>query len=216
MSIKSAVKKVANVISKEVEVLKGNESKDKTYTSEKSFADDEAAKREFVAARERLFDVNAWSDIQGLGTAGFKIHNAAGTPTDHKIVMTGDFIKIDLPGPVDKYWVEVIDVKEEPDLAEFTVKPSHDPSNIENPEEIDHFFHEDARSTFRVQRIGNAIKAMEIGTNEAINNQGQESGGDAAEHTLVAVNGWAFFQKNQWKNLTDYLVGHQNDQGKIS
>ncbi len=215
MSLKSAVKKVAKAISDEVEVIKGNRSKDKTYTSEKSFADDEAAKREFVAAKERLFDVNAWSDIQGIGTAGFRIHNAAGTPTEHKIVMTGDFIRIDLPGPVDKYWVEVIDVKEEPDLAEFTVKPTHDPSDFDKPEKTDHFFHEDARSIFRVQRFGNVLKAMEIGTNEAINNKGEEAGDDAAEHTLVAVNGWAFFQKNQWESLTKYLVGHENEQGRI-
>ncbi len=216
MGLKDAAKKVVRSIAKEVEVIKGNESKDKVYTSEKTFPGEDAAKLEFVSAKERLFDVNGWSDIPGIGNAGFTIHNAAGTPTDHKIIMTGDFIRIDLPGPVDKYWVEVIDVKEEPEIAEFTVKPAHDPTEIDKPAEIDHFFHEDARSVFRVERHGNTLKAMEIGTNEAINNQGEEAGDSAAEHTLVAVNGWAFFQKNQWENLTRYLVGEDSDNDDVS
>ena len=48
---------------------------------------------------------------------------------------------------------------------------------------------------------------MEIGVNEAINNQDAEAGSKGLINTIVSEGGWAGFQKYQWKNLTDYLVG---------
>ena len=207
MSLKDKAKDAADNVKKETEVIKGERSKDKQYTSTNDFPDDLRAKREFTFARERLFQVNDWSNIPGIGNADFTIYDPDGHKVDNRMVAVGDFLKIDLPGPVPMYWVEVIDLKDEDELAEFTVKPASDPTTTEDPEVVDHFFQEGARSIFRIERKGNQITGMEIGVNEAINNQGEQAGSKAVINTVVSETGWAFFQENQWKNLTDYLVG---------
>lgn len=207
MDLKDKAKNVADNLKNEAEVIKGERSKDKVYTSTNDFPDEQHAKTEFAFARERLFQVNDWSDIPGIGNADFTIYDPDGSKVDNRMVAVGDYLKIDLPGPVPMYWVEVVDLKDEDDLAEFAVKPASDPTTPENPEVVDHFFHEGARSIFRIERKGNLISGMEIGINEAINNQGEQAGSKAVVNTVVAETGWAFFQENQWKNLTDYLVG---------
>ncbi len=207
MSLKDKAKDVADNLKNEAEVIKGDRSKDKVYTSTNEFPDEVQAKREFTFARERLFQVNDWSDIPGIGNADFTIYDPDGSKVDNRMVAVGDFLKIDLPGPVPMYWVEVIDLKDEDDFAEFAVKPASDPTTTKDPEVVDHFFQEGARSVFRIERKGNQLSGFEIGINEAINNQGEQAGGKAVINTVVSETGWAFFQENQWKNLTDYLVG---------
>lgn len=208
MSLKDKAKDIADNIKKEAEVIKGERSKDKVYKSTNTFPDEIRAKREFAFARERLFQANDWSNIPGIGNAEFTIYDADGHKVENRMVAMGDFLKIDLPGPVPMYWVEVVDLKDEDDLAEFTVKPAPDPTKPKEQEVIDHFFHEGARSNFRIERIGNEIVGMEIGINEAINNQGEQAGDKGVINTVVSETGWAFFQENQWKNLTNYLVGN--------
>lgn len=208
MSLKEKADDLTDSLKKESEVLQGERSKDKVYTSTNEFDSADKAIREFAFGRERLFQVSDWSDIPGIGNADFTIYDPDGYRVDNRMVAIGDFLKIDLPGPVPMYWVQVVDVKDEDDLAEFTVKPASDPTTPEKPEVVDHFFQEKARSTFRIAREGNKLVGMEIGVNEAINNQGEQAGDKAVINTLVSETGWAFFQKNQWKNLTDYLVGN--------
>lgn len=201
-------------VKEEAKVIKGEKSKDKTYPSSRTFPDEAAAKQEFLHAKERLFNVNGWSDIPGLANSGFQLYSASGQPLDRRQVQSGDFIEIDLPGPLPMYWVEVLDVKVEDDKGEFTVKPSQDPTGEEDPETTAHFFQEDARSTFMVERRGNKLVAKEIGTDEAINKEEPEAGDKGFLNTVVSEGGWAFFQEYQWKNLTDYLVGNSDGDEK--
>lgn len=207
MSVKGKIKDIAGKVKEEADVLKGEKGKDRTYTSSRKFPDEEMARREFTRSKARLFDINAWSDIPGLANASFTLHTSTGVPSDAKAPKVDDLIKIDLPGPVPFYWVQVIDVVEEMDMAEFRVKPTNDPAKSGQSERTDHFFKSKARSTFRVERQGNEIRGMEIGTDETINNDKEEAGDKAVINTMVSETAWAFFQENQWKNLTDYLVG---------
>jgi hypothetical protein len=112
-----------------------------------------------------------------------------------------------LPGPVPENWVIVTDIKEEENMAEFTVSPSIDPTE-KNKErkEIKHFFIDEATSTFRVEILDKTIYAFEIGRNEGVNNEGEEAGKRKLINTLVAEGGWAGFQKFQWEKLTGFLV----------
>ncbi|RYF46254.1 MAG: hypothetical protein EOO39_50045 [Cytophagaceae bacterium] len=93
----------------------------------------------------------------------------------------------------------------EENRVEFTVHPSKDPQEAQS-EAIKHFFQEQASSTFRVERIGTTIRASEIGQDEAINNQEPQAGDRAMINTAIAEMGWLFYQRLQWKLLTDYLV----------
>jgi hypothetical protein len=208
MGIKEKAAKGMEEIKKEAKVLKGEQSKDKSYSTSRHFEDEDAARFEFSRSRQRLFNVNAWSDIPGVGNANFELYSREGKPLRRNYVQMGDFVKIDLPGPLPFFWVKVTEVKDEPDHVEFTVQPTYDPTDTNGDKTVtDHFFQDQAKSIFRIERTGQDITAMEIGLNEAINNKEVESGAKALVNTVVATTGWAGLQKYQWKNLTDYLVG---------
>jgi hypothetical protein len=207
MGMKENASKGVDEVKKEAEVIKGERSKDKIYTTTRTFEDADSARFEFTRSKERLFNVNGWSDIPGVANAVFELFSASGTRLARNRVQKDDFIMIDLPGPLPFYWVRVIEISENEDFAQFTVQPTHDPTDNDDKTVTDHFFQDKARSIFRVERKDNEITAMEIGKNEAINNQKEEAGAKAVVNTLVSEGGWAGFQKYQWKNLTDYLVG---------
>lgn len=193
-------------IKSEIKVIKGEETKDKLYDSRRDYMHRDEAVREFLRSKEKLFHVNKWSDLPGI-TSGFKLYDAAGAEKPSGIPQTGDFILIDLPGPAPDTWVEVIDVQDEEALAEFTVRPSHDPREKgEKQQQVEHFFADKATSTFRVVLEGASIYAFEIGKEEGINNKGKEAGGREIVNTVIAVGGWMAVQEMQWTKLTDYLV----------
>jgi hypothetical protein len=208
MSLADEAARSLRALKEEAKVLKGEKGKNKTYSSSKEFKDELSAKMEFQKSKEKLFDVNGWSHIPGIANAGFELYSGEGKPLSRLRVQKGDFIKIDLAGPVPLYWVRVTDLQEEENKAEFTVQPTYDPTEADDKTVTDHFFHDQARSIFRVERIGRQITGMEIGLNEAINNQDAQAGEKGLINTLVSEGGWALFQEHQWKNLTDYLVGN--------
>lgn len=207
MGIKEKASKSIEEIKKEGKVLKGEASKDKVYATSRQFEDDDSALFEFARSKERLFNVNGWSDIPGIANSTFELFNAKGEALARNHVQKDDFIKIDLPGPLPFYWVKVTDISQQSDRAEFTVQPTYDPTEADDKTATDHFFQAQARSIFRVERNGREISAMEIGIDEAINNNEEEAGGKGLMNTIVSEGGWAAFQKYQWKNLTDYVVG---------
>ena len=207
MGLKEKASKGIEGIKEEGKVLKGEKSKDKVYSSSRQFDDEDSASFEFSRSRERLFNVNAWSQIPGIANATFELYSAEGEPLERNHVQNGDFVKIDLPGPLPFYWVKVIEVSERKDEAQFIVQPAHDPTEKDDQTATDHFLQSKARSIFRVERNGKELTAMEIGLDEAINNKEGEAGGKGLINTLVSEGGWAAFQKYQWKNLTDYVIG---------
>ena len=195
-------------IKKEIKVVKGEAAKDKLYSSQRLFTNPEEAIRQFKRSRDKLFDVNKWSDLPGI-SSGFKMYTASGEVKASGNPEIGDFILIDLPGPTPETWVEVIDRKEREGLAEFTVRPSPDPREKgEKVRDVEHFFSDEATSTFRVELKDNTLYACEIGKEEAPNNKSEKAGGRGLVNTVIAMGGWMAFQEMQWNKLTDYLVHH--------
>ncbi|GAB3695300.1 hypothetical protein GCM10027592_17290 [Spirosoma flavus] len=184
--------------------MQNDETKNMAYFSHRSFPDETTAQEAFGRSMDKLFRVNDWSALSHFAS-DFKLHNQAGEPKADGYPEVGDFIQIKLPGPVPENWVHVIHRTIEENLASFTVRPSRNPQESKSGE-IMHFFHEFAQSTFQVERLGNTLTAAEIGSNEAINNEGPEAGNRAIINTVIAEVGWLFYQKLQWKLLTDYLV----------
>ncbi|MEX1239724.1 MAG: hypothetical protein WEB30_08400 [Cyclobacteriaceae bacterium] len=207
MGIREKTSEGIHKIKEEAKVLKGEKSKDKEYSSTREFIDEVSAKFEFSRAKERLYDVNGWSAIPGIANSVFELYSPDGQPVKRNYVEEGDFIKIDLPGPLPFYWVKVTALSDSENHAEFTVQPTYDPTEKDDKAVTDHFFQDQARSIFRVERKGRVLTAREIGLNEAINNQKEEAGEKGLINTLVSEAGWSALQKYQWKNLTDYLVG---------
>ena len=200
------LKTVIDEVRHEVDVLKGEDTRHRTYSSQRTFPDEAAARDGFARSKEKLFRVNGWSDLS-IFTANFTLHDQTGTQRVDRQPQVGDYILIELPGPMPENWVRVIHVADEDQSAEFTVKPSPNPQRPDKvTEEVTHFFQAQARSTFRIERTNTIITAYEIGRDEAINNQDAQAGDRALINTLIAEVGWLFQQPIQWKTLTDYLV----------
>lgn len=202
-----SIKDIFNKVKQEIEVVKGDATKDKMYTNENTYPDETIARREFERSKEKLFNINRWTDLEGINST-FELFDEQGRKTTAFKPKIGYFIKIVLPASAIENWVKITDIKEEVDSAEFVVHPSEQPTpqSEDEAETIKHFFIEEASSTFRVERQGTKLVGYEIGRNEGINNKGKEAGSRALLNTLVAEGGWAGIQALQWDKLTSYLV----------
>ena len=198
------LKPIIDQLQHEAGVVQGDETKDKTYTSQNTFDSPAEARKAFNRSVDKLLSVNDWSALSSF-SADFILHDQTGAPKASGPPQTGDYIQISLPGPMPENWVQVIDTAVKENQVEFTVQPSHDPQKKQS-DEVEHFFHQGATSTFRVELVGNTVIASEIGRNEGINNQEPQSTARSVINTVIAEGGWLFYQKIQWKLLTDYLV----------
>ncbi|MCK8495038.1 hypothetical protein M0L20_24415 [Spirosoma sp. RP8] len=203
----SIIKKIVETIKDDVEALQGNQTKDKRYQSEATYPDETTARQAFTQAREKLLAVNSWSNLPGI-SATFTVYDQRGNRIDNNdSLVVGHFILIELPGPLPHNWVRVVAITNDDTAAEFTVVPSESPQHHEeSTAPIEHFFTDEASSTFRVERQGTRLIACEIGQNERVNNAEETAGKRSVVNTLLAAGGWAMFQETQWKKLTDYLV----------
>ena len=198
------LKAITDRIQHETEVLKGNETRDLVYASQRTFSDEATAGVAFVRATQKLWNVERWSDLSSF-TADFRLYDPTGQPKPGGEPQLNDYIEVILPGPAPTNWVRVTHKAADDKRAEFTVQPSRNPQDRETTG-IAHFFDQNARSTFRVELLGKTLTASEIGEHEGINNQEPQAGDRAVVNTVVAEAGWLFYQKIQWKLLTDYLV----------
>lgn len=202
------IKKIVDKVKEEINVLKGDESKDKRYRNEQDYPDVASARAAFEESKRKLFNVNLWSKLEGINST-FELYDDRGRKTTAEIPEIGYYVKITLPASNVENWVNVSSIRQEDNLAEFTVHPSEKPNPPAEEEAVTkHFFTKEASSTFRVELQGTKLIASEIGENEYINNQGEESGSRSVLNTLIAEGGWAGFQGLQWDKLTSYLV-HQ-------
>lgn len=199
-----AKKEITEQVKHEANVVQGEETKDKVYASQQRFPDQASAQKSFSRSVEKLLNVNGWSGLS-MFTADFVLHDQKGKPKTIGPPQVGDYLQIILPGPMPENWVQVVDTATQENRVEFTVQPSKDPRNKQS-DEVRHFFHAKASSTFRVELLDTTITASEIGKHEGINNEGPEAGNHALLNTVIAEGGWLFYQKLQWKLLTDYLV----------
>lgn len=199
------MRKLFRKIKEEKEIIQGDATRGKLYSSDHTYATPDEAEKEFKRSIEKLFDVNRWSSLPGF-TSSFQLHDANGVEKDAKMPQVNDYIKIILPAPAPENWVIVTEINDGENRVEFTVSPSVNPTKEgDKQDKIEHFFIPEATSTFRIQRDGSQISAYEIGKNEGINNS-EDAGNRKLINTLIAEGGWAGIQEFQWNKLTDYLV----------
>lgn len=201
--IKDILHKIINRLKMEYKVIFGAKTKNKLFKSTNKYETEKEAKEAFDRSVEKLFDVEKWSELPGA-TSKFELRNPDGTKKKDKKPSVGDHLRILIPGPMPENWVEVIDINRSPNAVSFTVTPDYDP--LEKSTYVEHFFDNEATSTFKVEREGREIRGYEIGKNEDINNRGIEAGDRKILNTITAETGWAVFQKLQWRKLTEYLV----------
>lgn len=165
----------------------------------------------FQTVKERLLDINCWTQLAGGGMSDFFLTDAWGKPVQRKAT-GGDHIKIDIPGPGTKAgdgydWVTIEEIKletlDDGEVLSMRARPSANP--LSDAEETAHFLTSEATSTFQVKRLGNKIYAEEHGRNE-VPNTGMDHTLDNIRNTFVGWGAKIGFSYPQWKALVKGLL----------
>ncbi len=201
---------MANLNPPEIPVQEEGKQADISETINASGSDE--AKLLFLQARNRLFDIDHWSDISKGLSASFVLTDQYGR-TKKGIPAVHDHFRIDIPGPgtsagegYDWVKVELVEDNIDPDSdTEHTlikVRPSADPAKQEG---VAHFLDEHATSSFIVKREGNLITAGVHGRNEKPNTKGKNLSGKIRNKVIgaLAVAGVATIQ---WQKLVKGLL----------
>ena len=165
----------------------------------------------FEEVKNRLFDVNKWCDYAKLPISSFKLFDHNCRVAD-RLVVEGDYIRIDIPGPGTKTgqgydWVVVEAILEEQNtdaaVVSMRVRPSAHP--LSDDQHTAHFLTDVASSTFQVKRSGLTIIAEQHGRNELPN---RDTGHtlDNLRNTFVGWSSKLGFAYPQWKGLVKGLV----------
>ncbi|MFA4870168.1 MAG: hypothetical protein WC623_18365 [Pedobacter sp.] len=169
----------------------------------------------FETVKERLLDVNRWTEIAGGAMSEFLLTDENGNLVQRKAT-GGDHIRIDIPGPGTHTgggydWVIIEDINAEvsdnAEVLSITARPSTNPLTIS--QDTAHFLTEKATSTFQVKRIGNMIYAEEHGRNEIPNTY---TGNilDNLRNTFVGWGAKVGFSYPQWKALVKGLLNQSS------
>ncbi|RYY23610.1 MAG: hypothetical protein EOO04_14110 [Chitinophagaceae bacterium] len=184
--------------------------------SSREMPDFASAAKLYEEAKLRLLLVDEWKKFAGFTSAVFTLHDANGQNVTRKVT-TGDFLRIDIPGPGTHAgkgydWVRVIDIKEtkegHADALMMTVKPADDPTSDNS--DTAHFFDEAATSTFIVKRISNIVEASVHGRNEKPNNNTSKVI-DNIRNSMVASGAFGGFADIQWQSLTKGLLEQREE-----
>ena len=169
----------------------------------------------FKTVKQRLLDVNRWTEIAGGVMSDFFLTDSEGNLVQRKAT-GGDHIKIDIPGPGTQTgggydWVTIEEIKAQAlndgEVLSMTVRPAANP--LTGSEDTAHFLTEEATSTFQVKRLGHAIYAEEHGRNEVPNTKTQSTV-DNIRNTLVGWGAKAGFSYPQWKALVKGILTIDN------
>ncbi|MVN21590.1 hypothetical protein [Mucilaginibacter arboris] len=178
----------------------------------------EEAEKLFETVKKRLLNISHWGEIASGFSSGFQLTNSNGLEVDRP-AQEGDCFKIHIPAPGPDSgngddWVKIEAIQDETDQAadvqvvSIRVRPS---SNPQNPNQnVAHFFHEDATSTFIVKRKGNTVSAEVHSRNEVPNLKANRFW-DTIRHTVVALGAILGFSNHQWKNLVEGLIEPKKD-----
>jgi hypothetical protein len=174
---------------------------------------DKKAAGVFRIAVDRLFDVNNWSQLSGIGSAGFLHTDEEGNAVD-RALKPGDYFRIDIPGPGSQAgkgydWVRMEKIEKhlnscaDWEAIEITVRPAPNPTGEEQA--TAHFFAEQATSTFIVQRERRKLTAEVHGRNE-IPNTDTGNSFDNLRNGVVGATALTGFSEIQWKRLVKGIL----------
>ena len=176
-------------------------------------ASEEDAIYVFERARERVLDINNWTDHCRPMATSFQLMDDTGEPLQGRAT-EGDFIQIDLPGQGSREergydWVRIEKVEQYTTASPGSVflmqtRPARNPQ-AKGSSRIVHFLEESATSSFIIERNGKKVTAIVLGRNEVPN----VFGNGAAEKPRNGADGFPGtigFSKGQWKSLLEGLL----------
>jgi hypothetical protein len=175
--------------------------------------DDDAARKLFSIARNRLLNVNEWHEISEGISATFQLVDQAGKEVNRTAELH-DYFKINLPapGPTEGKgfdWVQIEAIEDKSDSAgpyesiAIRVRPTANPQ--EKGEDVAHFFKDEATSSFIIERKGRNVLAAVYGRNEIPNNDTSNLI-DKVRNALVGTTAIMGLSNVQWGNLVKGLL----------
>ncbi len=179
--------------------------------SEKTFATEKQAKSHFQVVKQRLLAINHWHKLGGEEKAKFTLFDAKGDAIERP-PMIGDYIRIDIPGPLNKSgdgfdWVRIEAFEEDEEMHEefvnIRVRPANNPQSKEPV--TAHFFDDVATSSFLIRRAHTKISTEVHGRNEKPNIE-DVNFVEKVRNTFVALGGIFGASKIQWKSFTEGLL----------
>jgi hypothetical protein len=167
-----------------------------------------AAEQVFRLAVTRMLHPACWSEIAGELGVDFQQTDSSANTID-TAVKSGDFIRIDLPGPGSKLgrgydWAMVLATKDEyqgsPGQRYAALEVMASPRPGSQSDDAAHFFEKGASSSFELFWKGQTVEARYSGRNEIANNS-TESVVDNVRNTVVASTARMGLSELQWKLL---------------
>ena len=178
-----------------------------------SYSDEGTAKAAYLAACQRMIQVNQWSEIIDGITAKFQLHTDAGEPVDG-IAKKDLLIQVDLPAPGTLLgrgydWVHIEEYAEgQTALTEFKafrVRPTYNPTQKE--EGIAHFYAPTATVTWVLYREHETVHCIIFDRNLQPNTE--ESGShwvDLVRNSVLGTAAAGGMSKVQWEKLVKAIL----------
>lgn len=171
------------------------------------------AEKVFAQACGRLLDINRWPELSGAMSASFQLTDANGKLLFTAKPVTGNLIRINLPGPGNAAgegydWVQIekivrkYDMINDEEICALIVKPAAHPEDYASA--AAHFYTRAASSTFVVWRMARSLRAIEFGRNEKTNKQAGLL--NRIRNMLVAFAARAGLSTPQWKSLMEGIL----------
>ncbi|MDQ3395752.1 MAG: hypothetical protein M3512_16820, partial [Bacteroidota bacterium] len=191
MSILDKVREAIKTAVHAGKIIKGEEGVDSYHYYINEFDSEETAKAAFHRQKEIFLNLDAWTDLSDIENLRFSHFDADGNKVNRNGI-EGDFLKIELPGPVPVYWVRAEHIHSFPYKVEVIVRPSYDPTERPVRKEVTaHFFDKVTLNKLTLERVGNRLIAETRTISAAVNNTGEEAGETSIINTTVALGGWA-------------------------
>lgn len=181
--------------------------------SQKDYEIPGLAAKDFIVLKERLLSINNWKDYCGKASADFKVFTSEGE-FSHRNPKTGDYIRIDIPGPGDFKskgydWVEITEMSDKyvdnDELESFLIisKPSRSPKSEDG--QIAHFYSQESTASFRIARCTNFIRIGIYGRNEKPNFR-KKNILNKIRNFLISFGGFSQLTKIEWKCVAESLI----------
>ncbi len=164
----------------------------------------------FDKVKARLYDINAWKELNKAIRTDFQLCDGSGTRLE-RMPAEGDYIRLDLAGPGSPAgggydWVQITSIGEGTETevwASLKITPCPNPTT--DASTIAHFYAAGATNTFVVRRVGQCILAEVHGRNEKPN-VAKGPVVDRLRNEAVALAGKVGVGKMQWKDWTDGMI----------
>lgn len=185
---------------------------DLVATAELASEDDAIAR--FKEACLRMHTPALWHHLGELLSAEFALIDPSGHEL-HRQATTGDYIRIDIPGPgsrtghgYDWVKVEVMEHKangeDGEEMCGMRLRPAQHPKT--ESENAAHFFTDESTSTFIIQRRRTLVTATYHGRNERPN-VNTESILDNVRNSIIASGAFSGISETHWKKLIKGFIG---------